>query len=76
MAFSGTLFKDRPIPFEREAAVESAMSGMKNGLTKSWRKTAARALRPEEIVDKEALQTQATKRPANPGIEDENMSMT
>ena len=51
------------------------MFGAMKDLTTSWRKTAARALRPEEIVDREALQTQATKSPANPGKEEENTSM-
>ena len=43
------------------------MLGDQNALTTSCKKTAAKALRPEEMVDKEALQTQAMKRPAKPG---------
>ena len=57
------------------AALASEMFGDQNALTTSWRKTAAKALRPEEMVDKEALQTQAMKRPASPGKAKENTSM-
>ena len=63
------------VPLDSEAALASVIFGEQNALTTSCRKTAASALRPDEMVDKEALQTQAMKSPARPGKEDENTSM-